>query len=518
MHVDPYAILHGDALEVLKGLPDESVDCCVTSPPYWGLRDYGTGRWEGGDPACDHRPSSTPARRGVATSTLEGSKAHTAHQQEGYPGACPRCGARRVDQQIGLEATYQEYVANLTRVFAEVWRVLRPHGTLWLNLGDTYGRQQGRQRVGESVTASRGGGVKAGSLRYALARSTGLAEKNLVGIPWRVAFALQEAGWILRSEIIWHKTNPMPESVRDRPTTAHEHLFLLVKHPRYFYDAEAIAEEAQAWSGSKATFKREASKRGGEFYPGKKGTHRPDREDGYGHARPQYRRALELAREHGLTEAHLKAIRAVGLSDAGKGQLLQSGSGKNAEETQRLAEEAKAALGGYWREFLTPQTRNARSVWSIATRPFLGAHFAVMPEELARRCVMAGCPRQVCPRCGKPWERTWGRRAATPTGAAVGGYPAREDGGTRERDFSGQGGNVLATRRVPGEFAPTCGCGLEPISGVVLDPFNGAGTTGLAALRHGRRYIGIELNPAYIELSHRRLRPVAAQPLLLAGD
>jgi len=346
----------GDALATLKTLPDESVDCCVTSPPYWGLRDYG------------------------------------------------------VEGQIGLEESPGEYVRRLVEVFEEVRRVLRPHGTLWLNLGDSFG-----------------------------------PDKQLLGIPWRVALALQQAGWILRSDIVWTKGtsgdlrwgNPMPESVDDRPQRAHEYVFLLTKKKRYFYDWAAIAEGGLS-----------------------------DHASGNGFARP-HRLSLE-----------------------GRGQEAQ------------------------WRPGAPVRSR---SVWAIQPRPFPGAHFAVMPLELARRCVMAGCPPHLCP-CGKPWERVHARREVEANGAAIGGYPGRKAGGHRKRaPKSSGGGNVLATVRVAGDFAPACGCGAEPVSGVVLDPFSGAGTSGVAALELGRRYLGIELNPEYLEMSRRRLARVKAQIQPLFG-
>jgi DNA modification methylase len=197
-------VLHlGDVTDCLRELPDESVHCVVTSPPYWGLRDYGTGSWEGGDPACVHSVGGQ-----VQDSKAPG--AITTGQRPGVDAsACLKCGATRVDQQLGLEATPDEYVANMVRVFREVRRVLRRDGTCWVNLGDSY-------RDG----------------------------KQLAGMPWKVAFALQDDGWVLRADIIWSKPNPMPESVTDRPTKAHEYVFLLARSPRYFFDAEAVREKA----------------------------------------------------------------------------------------------------------------------------------------------------------------------------------------------------------------------------------------------------------------------------------
>jgi site-specific DNA-methyltransferase (cytosine-N4-specific) len=244
-----------------------------------------------------------------------------------------------------------------------------------------------------------------------------------------VAFALQDDGWILRSEIIWHKPNPMPESVTDRPTKSHETLFLLSKSPKYFYDAPAIAEEAARGDG------------GSKFDTGKTAAHQLGRSQRGREARPQLSRAIALAKEHGLTDEHMAAIRAVGMNDAGKAQVVQSGMGKNDAEMQRLADEAKAALGGYYREFLSGGKVNKRTVWAVPTVPFPGSHFAVYPPELIRPCILAGS-----------------RRGDT-----------------------------------------------------VLDPFSGSGTTGMVATQEGRRYVGIDLNSDYLDLS---LRTRFASPVL----
>lgn len=236
--MDDFRILTGDVLDMLHTLPDASVHCVITSPPYWGLRDYGTARWEGGDPGCDHRMNSIRIRRNLAeaANAVDGGRRKAENRGDRdalglpFPNVCRKCGARRVDQQIGLEETPTEYVARLVEVFREVRRALRDDGTLWLNLGDSY--------AGSGVHAAHHanpGMSKAGARGAAVATPVpfGLKPKDLIGIPWRVAFALQDDGWYLRSDIIWAKPNPMPESVTDRPTKAHEYLFLLAKSQRY---------------------------------------------------------------------------------------------------------------------------------------------------------------------------------------------------------------------------------------------------------------------------------------------
>ena len=311
-----YRILTASALAGLATLPDESVHCCVTSPPYWGLRDYGTGRWEGGDAACDHAP--TWGHQGETGQRADGVRTTIAPPQK---GGCSRCGAVRVDDQIGLERTPQEYVEKIVEVFREVRRVLRDDGTLWLNLGDCYAGSWGAQsRDGteggvsaSQIVAHPRGQTRTGSLD----RTPGLKPKDLVGIPWRTAFALQADGWYLRSDIIWSKPNPMPESVTDRPTKAHEYLFLLAKSERYYYDGDAIAEPS------------------------------------------------------------LNAGKTVGYSPDSK-NVSTAGDPRFAT---RIA-----------RDVTVKATRNKRSVWTIPTEPFSGAHFAVMPTALAEPCVLAGCP------------------------------------------------------------------------------------------------------------------------------
>jgi len=236
-----WLIVQNDARQL--PLRDQSVQCVVTSPPYWGLRDYGTASWQGGDDECDHingRPGSDRA------DGIVGMVGHRNRDGAGaFAGDCRKCGATRVDSQIGLEQTPQEYVDRMVGVFREVRRVLRDDGTCWVNLGDSYA---------SAVKGSGGPSDKqlsnAGS-RYETSQrlSHGLKDKDLVGIPWRIAFALQADGWYLRSDIIWSKPNPMPESVTDRPTKAHEYVFLLAKRERYYFDQDAVREPHQDQKG-----------------------------------------------------------------------------------------------------------------------------------------------------------------------------------------------------------------------------------------------------------------------------
>ncbi len=277
-------LYYGDALDVLRALPKQSISCCVTSPPYYRLRDYG------------------------------------------------------VAGQIGLEQTPQEYVARLVAVFEEVRRVLRDDGTLWINLGDSYAGG-GRGGNGDDIT---GRAKNASQLSHSY---FGMKPKQLLGIPWRVAFALQDAGWYLRSDIIWHKPNPMPESVTDRPTKAHEYLFLLAKSERYWYDAEAITEIC-----SKNTHERINQNLAAQV-----GSYR--------------------ANGGGKTNGPMKAV-----VRGSTRKIAEAGSGI------KMNESFESAL------CLRVERRNRRTVWTIPTTPYKGAHFATMPPNLVRPCILAGCP------------------------------------------------------------------------------------------------------------------------------
>ena len=306
-------IINRDCLAALRDLPDESVNCCVTSPPYYALRDYG------------------------------------------------------MDAQIGREDSPEEYIRRLVLVFREVRRVLTNDGTLWLNIADTYcgtGNKGGyldpknpKGRNGQSVSLAR--------------RASECKQKDMIGIPWLLAFALRADGWYLRSDIIWCKANPMPESCKDRPSRCYEHVFLLTKSKKYYYDALSIAEPIAEGTAARYKGGRSASSKYAEEIPGQGKVQK-----------------LNAARAAGtITDADISPV------------------------------------------------RNARDVWHINTVPYKGGHFAAYPPKLAEKCILAGCPR----------------------------------------------------------------------GGVVLDPFFGSGTTGLAAVKNDRRYIGIELNAEYCELAKERI-------------
>jgi DNA modification methylase len=502
---DGDVVLHqGDVLEQLAGLPDESVDCCVTSPPYFGLRDYGTGRWEGGDEACDHK--GTPlasSKSGLRNDgrdhvgTYDGEKLRA----NGVPfrDVCGKCGATRIDQQIGLEDTPDTFITRLVSVFRQVRRVLAPHGTCFVNIGSSYASQDGypisetdaawlaglidgegciqihrqsnrpgnsvdsfqldlsvgmidrepverahrisgvgscqhqasgvwdwgvrgqqaarllraiypwltlkRKRaaygimLADDVTLQRFGRgrpatVEAMDYRQRLREAIsdcnqrreprlpfvepttlpcGVKAKDDLLIPHSLAIALRSDGWYLRSDIIWAKPNPMPESVRDRPTSAHEHVFLLTRQPRYWWDAEAVREP--------------------------------------------------------VSESTLRIHSSPAVQPRAGAWKVASNADRNGGQSPTLVNGTGRDLSG----------RNIRNVWTIAKEPTPDAHFATFPRELVRRCLAAGCPE----------------------------------------------------------------------GGVVLDPFVGSGTTASVARSMGRRCVGIDLNPEYLAIAARRLQQLS---------
>lgn len=328
----------GDCRVILPTLKKGSVQTCVTSPPYWGLRDYGTGTWEGGEAECKHIASNGSGREGRDTPGGRGGS--FPHDEVPFKSECGKCGAKRIDSQIGLEATPEEYVAALVGVFRLVREALADDGTVWLNLGDSYCATDkwggGKSGNAGKHTVADDGSVPSWAVRSKRVALDGIKPKDLVGIPWRVAFALQADGWYLRSEIIWHKPNTMPESVTDRPTKSHETVFLLSKRPTYYYDAGAVAEPAIGTNGHDLT--------------------------GTGYSAPGQTPAKGNRASRRLAEGRIEA----------SGGVLSGGV-------------AASSLG------LSPKmTRNRRSVWTIPTRPTPDAHFATFPEALVEPCILAG--------------------------------------------------------------------------------------------------------------------------------
>lgn len=328
----------GDCLDVLPTLEAGGVQCCVTSPPYWGLRDYGTATWKGGNTDCDHL---APKAGGTGAASAIQVKVKRIDFESGgqFRNVCKKCGALRIDSQLGREATPEAYVAKLVAVFREVKRVLRDDGTLWLNLGDSYAANRSYQVPDSKWTDV--GNSKPSTVPL------GLKPKDLVGIPWRVAFALQADGWYLRQDIIWSKPNPMPESVRDRCTKSHEYIFMLTKNERYYYDADAIAEPLADSTLNDARMTLE----------------------GYETGRPERGYPGGASHGSGMLMPRRKAISGTYSEDAGRNDGNRHPSGGYITGTEK---------------------RNKRSVWTVTTKPFNGAHFATFPPGLIEPCILAG--------------------------------------------------------------------------------------------------------------------------------
>ncbi len=502
----------GDAATILQELPAESVQCVITSPPYWGLRDYsrcecvqassrreaetnpkvegrseiakdergdrhtqggalafyrpgqpdpscpkchGTGKddslnviW-GGDDDCEHEWE----RSGVEHDSLR-YRGHTSivgnernpeiHQGKEDSGgqSCSLCNAWR--GQLGLEPTPELYTQHIVTIFKEVRRVLRDDGTVWLNMGDSYAGSwsdsglrpertgvEGHQRPKNSEWLKREGHptMSIPPTIQAL-KLTNLKPKDLCGIPWAIAFALRDDGWWLRSDIIWSKKNPMPESVTDRPTRSHEYIFLLTKRARYFYDADAVREKQvnPVTARSSPVLASDS----------------PDGSTRYG--------AWERSRSYSIV----------------------------------------------------PGGRNKRTVWEITTEPYPEAHFATFPKKLVEPCIRAGTPEKgACSECGSPWARVVEKRAWSSrpnSGAIRGSQPSQ----FRHFDQPQRGNMYVDTETIG--FRPTCDHDAPAQPAIILDPFCGSGTAGVVALSLGRRFIGIDIKQEYLDMTERRLR------------
>ncbi len=396
-----YRVLIGDCYDTLDQLDDESVDTCVTSPPYFSLRDYG------GE-----------------------------------------------DKQIGLEETPEEYVENLVKVFRKVRQKLKPEGTLWLNLGDTYaggggasGHTEDTKNLGRTTKSY---GATATGKRPI---PNGLKPKDLIGIPWRVAFALQADGWWLRQDIVWAKPNPMPESVKDRCTRSHEFIFQLSKSKKYYYDHEAILEPIGE--------SMKASIRNG-----------PRKTEGYKHD-----------------------------EDTRMGKASGNHAFSRQESLDNIA-----------------KGRNKRDVWFISAKPYRGAHFAVYPPELIEPCILAGTSAHgCCADCGSPWRRVTKRRGTNQDDELeqkTEGLSNPKRGGQRVTS-TGAVPSYAGSSSLTTGWEPTCECHSDlslderPIKrGVVLDPFGGSGTTAAVAIKNNRDAIICELNEEYVQLIDDRIASI----------
>ena len=444
-----HRIIQGDVMDGLRTLPDCCVQCTVTSPPYFALRDYG------------------------------------------------------VNGQIGLEATPEEFIDTMVRVFREVWRVTRGDGVLWLNLGDSYSGsgkgptgendiQNAEQRMefdksdsnrGSKKTNLRGGTIPAG-----------LKQKDLMGIPWRVAFALQADGWYLRSAMPWIKRNCMPESTTDRPTSAIEYIFLMTKSAKYFYDGEAIrvpsSESYQNDTRPQGVLRQKVNKR--SKYPNEGQFKKQDQT-----GNPTYTGFNERWKEK-IKEQVAYGPARDGFNRAG------DRNGDQATRNYRNSDPFVESWQGLYSESENPLA----FVINPQSRPEL--HFATFPDLLAATCIKAGTSEYgCCPKCGAPY-----RRIVEVSGGVIGQswHPHADDEVTGQVGFKGD----KSYKRESKGWEPTCKCDPQLLPGqypptalkpcIVLDPFMGSGTVAVVARDLNRSSIGCELNPEYVKIIRKRLQ------------
>lgn len=497
-------LIHSEALEALRTLPDNSVHCLVTSPPYYGVRDYGTGKWIGGSATCDHKRKNVRPDHSGRTLQGRGQQGSATSSATPFKDVCRICGATRVDQQLGLECTIEEYIARLVTIFREARRVLHPTGTLWMNMGDSYvsggtetnrganrpshnghGLQQmeseashpPRVRRGKDCDPKRGSSAVGQPFKLG---APGLKNKDLIGMPWRLALALQSDGWWLRSDIIWNKTNPMPGSQKDRPTTCHEYIFLLTKRARYFCDMHRIEEPVTG----------NAHARGNGTNPkanmptgwAQNGTHK-ELGGRYRPPGPNSRMAKDRDPAH------------------------QSQGRIRSKQNRSFS---AAVLG-------LVSKRNKRSVWTVPTAPYKGAHFATFPKKLIIPCIRAGTSEVgCCPTCLTPWERIlekgepdreWQQASGGDANGQYRGQATKDFAGAKAQNASDVKRRILEgmCEKITVGWRKRCRCPYAtPIPCTVADMFAGSGTTGEVAMEHGCHAILVELAAHYLPLIHER--------------
>jgi len=503
---------HGDCREVLGSLPAESVNCVVTSPPFWGLRKY-TGNQElvWGDNHCEEHEWGEEIKipRHHAGETNPGLEAHTKDRgawSDSGGAFCSRCNAWRGG--LGLEPTPELFISHLIEILEAIKRVLRKDGVVFWNLDDTRqggGMGHSSQSAEEFIAAyPKQGSLKAMTTPEERATLSGLRRKHpiikakdLCLIPERFLIRAQEAGWYVRSKIIWAASNPMPESATDRPTDAYQLIYMLTKSPRYWYDQEAVREQHSRDWWNEGWANRQG------FNPKAEA----DLEHSLGHSRGGKKKWSESYSPSGRNLRNVFCFPTQGffLQMCAKCKRIYE-----PEQYRRLPTEGKShSVYAYWgqdgRELEVPL---AKKVCSCGSSEFL-SHFATYPEELVRRCLLAGCPPYVCPKCGRAWVRILEHKLMvikrSSRREAMG-----EDGRTQAS------GTILepASAETLG-WKASCSCNLpqsECVPGVVLDPFMGSGTTCVVAKKMGRRSIGIDLSEDYIKMAKYRLE--RTQPAL----
>lgn len=438
------SIYKGHVLDILKDMKDESVDCIVTSPPYWALRDYNTeGQIWDGNPDCEHewniKKDKLHNGRGDAQQSKKYSEQEPISDIIIESSFCQKCGAWK--GSLGLEPTFQLYIKHLCDIFDEIKRVLKKTGTCWVNLGDTYGGSGNASGHTEDTknlgyTTSQMGASKGNQ------KTTKGMEKSLCQIPSRFAIEMTNRGWLLRNELIWHKPNCMPSSVKDRFTVDFEKLFFFTKSKKYYFEQQ-LEPTIEPYSEKRAK-RPKTSKMKADYITGK--------------------------------------------------------------------------AGNFTYNKLRPQGRNKRAVWNINTKPFKEAHFAVFPEKLIETPIRAGCPQFICKKCDKIREKVYelGALVSSYEGQPMANKPRSNPANRLIKQNLPKDEYGALPKREKKEIGLTdCGCNAGFKAGIVLDPFFGAGTTGMVALKQNKKYIGIELNEEYIKIAEKRLRLYKMQQKLV---
>lgn len=429
-HLELDVIHNENCYTGLQKLPNGVFDCCVSSPPYYGLRNYGLP--EVTFPACSFKVFGFEKRFDEWTGHL------------------------------GLEPSPEMFVAHMVLIYEQVRRTLKDNGTCWVNMGDSYNSGSSGGLGGSTIQGGQTNQSK--SNRHGKKAVKNIKHKDLVGVPWMLAFALREAGWYLRQDVIWNKPNPMPESVTDRCTKAHEYIFLLSKQPKYYFDAEAIKQPAK----------------------------NPEDDVRRKHAQVPENKSAPTTLKNGIRPVKSGNKQRVTAAERG----CPEGTGKN-----------QASLVP-WEGMMA----NKRSVWTVTTKPFAEAHFATFPEDLIVDCIKASTSEHGnCDECGKPYERVFTKELVPGPKASYNSKPDERDAGADAQD---QGSNRMKDGHKPGWINKTettgwqkiCMCGggcVRPAT--VLDPFGGSATTAVVSKKLNRNYVLYELNPTYIKMGQKRL-------------